>query len=132
MKKVLIVLTLILVIVLPTAVFAAPNNPVVQTIRGICGIDTTKLTDAQKADLTEQFNKMIALRKETINKMVSNGTITQAQADLMQKNVDAMTTYRQQNGFVGGCGVGNGFGGGRGMMGNGFRGNCLQTAPINQ
>jgi hypothetical protein len=131
MKKILIVLTLILVVALPTVAFAAPNNPVVKTVRGICGIDTTNLTEAQKADLTEQFNKMIVLRKETINKMVTNGTISKEQGDLMLKNLDAMVAYRQQNGFVGGCGMGNGFGGGRGMMGNGFRGNFIQTTPTN-
>ncbi len=100
------------------ASFAATSNtPAAQAFRNFCGIDTSKLTDQQKTDLSDSFKKMTDLRKETINKMVSNGTLTKEQGDAAVKRADDMSQYRQENGFACGPGMGKGFGGGRGMRG---------------
>lgn len=103
MKKILIVLCVMVAIAIPVTAFAATSDtPVAQVIRGFCGIDTSTLTEQQKDDLNDQFQEMIELRKETINKMVTNGTITNEQGDAAIKQIDDMATYRQDNGFTGG------------------------------
>lgn len=116
MKKLLIVIGLIVALAVPLTAFAATSDaPAAQTFRSWCGIDFSKLTDQQKTDLNDSFNKMMDLRKESINKMVENGAITKDQGDAAIKNINDMIKYRQENGFVGGMGMGKGFGGGRGM-----------------
>ncbi|NLI91773.1 MAG: YckD family protein [Peptococcaceae bacterium] len=126
-KKLFIVIGMVVALLIPTAAFAATSDtPAAQTIRGFCGIDTSNLTDQQKADLNTQFQKMVDLRKETINKMVADGAITKAQGDAAIQRMDDMVKYRQENGFTGR--MGRGFGGGFGM-----RGGCpYYTAPTNQ
>lgn len=122
MKKLFIILSLVLALSVPLTVFAATSDtPVAQTFRGWCGIDFSKLTDQQKTDLNDSFNKMMDLRKESINKMIENGTITKEQGDAAIKNIDAMIKYRQENGFVGGFG-------GRGM-GRGFGSRMFYNVP---
>lgn len=116
MKKLLIVISLILALAVPLTAFAATSDaPVAQAVRSFCGIDTSKLTTAQKTDLTDQFKKQMDLKKETINIMVSNGTITKEQGIASIKNIDDTIKYRNDNGFTGGMGMGRG--GGRGMGG---------------
>ena len=118
MKKLLLLIGLIVALAVPLTAFAATSDaPAAQALRGFCGIDTSKLTDQQKTDLNDQFKKQMDLRKESINKMVANGTITKEQGDAAIKNIDDMTKYRQENGFTGGMRMGRGFGGGRGMGG---------------
>jgi len=126
MKRILLLIGLVVAIAIPLTAFAATSDaPAAQAIRGFCGIDTSKLTDQQKTDMNDQSKKMMDLKKESINKMVENKTITKEQGEATIKRIDDMTKYRQENGFVGGCGMG-GFGG-RGMRGG--CGGC--TAPTN-
>ena len=114
MKKLLIVISLIVALAVPLTAFAATSNaPAAQAIRGFCGIDTSKMTTQQKTDLNDQFKKQMDLKKETINKMVSNGTITNEQGVAAIKSIDDMIKYRNDNGFTGGMGMGR-----RGMGGN--------------
>ena len=126
MKKLFLVLSLVLAILIPFSVFAATSDTTAaQTFRGWCGLDTSTLTDQQKADLNDSFNKMMDLRKESINTMVANGAITKAQGDAAIKRIDDMIKCRQDNGFVGGFG---GFGGrGRGA---GSRGGMFNNVPV--
>ena len=129
MKKLLIVITLVLALAVPLTAFAATSSaPVAQAVRSFCGIDTSKLTTAQKADLTDQFKKQMELKKETINKMVSNGSITKEQGAAYIKNIDDMIKYHNDNGFTGGMGMGRGGrGGGCGMGANGCTFNNTST-----
>jgi hypothetical protein len=63
-------------------------------------------------------NAMLSAKKATLTKLVADGKLTQAQADLMIQN---MTTRVKT--MVERTGVGPAFGqGGRGMMGQGMRG----------
>ncbi|KUO71839.1 MAG: hypothetical protein APF77_06935 [Clostridia bacterium BRH_c25] len=124
MKKLFIVLSLVLAISVPLTVFAATSDtPVAQTFRGWCGFDASTLTDQQKADLNDTYQKMIDLRKESINKMVENGTITKEQGDAAIKRIDDMDKYRQENGAVGGR-MGR-----MGRIGGGFRGGMFNNVP---
>lgn len=127
MKKLLMIIGIVVALAVPLTAFAATSDaPAAQAIRGICGIDASKLTDQQKADLNDQFKKMMDLKKESINKMVANGTLTAAQGTAAIKQTDDMIKYRQENGFTGR--MGGGFGG-RGMRA-GYGGSCGGfTAP---
>jgi hypothetical protein len=120
MKKLLTVLGVILALAIPPAAFAATSaTPAAQAIRCCCGINTSQLTDQQKADLTKQRQKITDLKKETVNKMVTNGALTKEQGASVIKQIDSRMQYCQENGFTGNCGMGNGGGGRRGMRHNG-------------
>lgn len=129
MKKILIVMALVVALAVPFTAFAATSDaPLAQTFRNFCGIDTSKLTDEQKSDLNDQFEKMMDLRKQSVQTMVDNGTITKEQGDAVIKNFEEMAKYRQENGIVGGFGGhGKGMGMGRGFGGNGCTFNVAPT-----
>ena len=57
---------------------------------GICKFDASKLTDQQKADLTDYSRKMADIKKKLINKMVDDRLITKAQGDAAIKRIDDM------------------------------------------
>lgn len=116
-KKVAIGLALILALALPITAFAGTTDtPVGNSIRLFCGIDTSKLTDTQKTDMLDSFKKVMEAKKDAVEKMVANKTITKAQGDAYIKSIDDMIKYRVDNGFATGTGTGM-------MNGNGRRGN---------
>lgn len=123
MKKLFLVLAVVIALAIPITVFAASSDsPIATNIRSFCGvgINASDLTEQQKADLSESFNKMIELRKETINKMVQNGSITKEQGDLELKRIEFMIKYHNENGYgyrpgMMGSGMMNGYGGNRMM-----------------
>lgn len=136
MKKVLIVLAVVLSITIPATAFAVTSkSSVALNFRSLCGfgVNSANLTEQQKADLTDAMSKMIALKKDIINKMIQNGTLTKEQGAQMLQQIDAMVKYHTENGFSGGMmngnfgngmmngndgyGMMNGYGGGMGMMG---------------
>lgn len=132
MRKLFFVLAVVIIVAIPIAAFAATSDSqAAANIRGFCGIgvNTSNLTDKQKADLDESFNKMIELRKETINKMVQDGLLTKEQGDLQLKQLEDMVKYHQENGSGYGFGMMGsrmmaGDGSGRGMM-DGYGGNGM-------
>ena len=122
MKKIIIFCLVVAVLLIPLTAFAAtssssaPANSSTPSATDkpqpkFAKIDPSKLTDAQKKDLEDQQAKMIALQKETINKMVSNGTITKEQGDEMLARIDNMEKIRKEKGFVPMPGMGMGKGG---------------------
>lgn len=128
MKKILIICLIVAALLIPITAFAATidgtasaNNTSItgeQKVKPnpMPKIDPSKLTDAQKKDLEAQHAKMLALQKETINKMVSNGTITKEQGDQMLANIDNREKNRLEKGVVPFPGMGKGdkgFGEGR-------------------
>lgn len=120
MKKILLVLVAIIVLLVPVGVYAATSDSsVAQNVRGFCGLgaDTSNLTEKQKADLDESFDKMIEVRKESINKMVQDGLITKEQGDLALERLNQMVEFHKENGYSNGAGMMGGFGRGSGMMG---------------
>jgi hypothetical protein len=96
-------------------------------IRGFFGIDTTKLTDAQKADVSNYTQKMADLEKEFINKMVSNGSMTKEKGDAAIKGIDDAL----KNGTYSPAGMGKGFGkqGDRGKHGD-FQNHKIDTSKL--
>ncbi len=90
LKKRLIATTIALALVVPTTVFAATSTSTTAIkIRGLFGIDSSKLTTAQQADVKDYAQKMADLQKSLLDKMVSNGSMTQAQADAQKAQIDS-------------------------------------------
>lgn len=69
-----------------TGVYAADSN--VEKVSDKPNIDVSNLTDAQKAELKVQLEKMIQLKKETVQKMIDNGSITREQGEKALEKLD--------------------------------------------
>lgn len=129
LKKVFFVLTAATVLTAPISVFAATSDTnVVTGYRGYCGLGiATNLTEEQKADWEASFNQMMEIRKESINKMVQDGLLTEEQGALELARLDDAIKYHEEYGYGTGIGMRNGIGRyqgttdnvgyGRGMMG---------------
>ncbi len=90
LKKGLIVTTMVLALVVPATAFASTSTSAAAIkIRGLFGIDSSKLTTAQLADVKDYAQKMADLQKSLLDKMVSNGSMTQAQADAQKTQIDS-------------------------------------------
>lgn len=108
-KKVLIALSIAAMTMVPFSVFAATSDTsVARSVRGFFGIDASKLTDAQKADVKDYSQKMADLQKDFINKMVANGALTQEQADAQINKIDDMLKNGGENGLLPSFGKGKG------------------------
>lgn len=89
-KKGLIATSILVALAVPTAAFAATSTSTAAVrIRGLFGIDSSKLTTAQQADVNDYAQKMADLQKSLLDKMVSDGAITQAQADAQKTQIDS-------------------------------------------
>lgn len=114
-KKAAIIMALIFALALPITAFAGTTNtPIGNSIRQFCGIDTSKLSTAQKTDMMDSWKNVMEAKKDAVKKMVANKTMTKAQGDAALKSIDDMVKYRAENGFANGIGNGNGM-----MNGNG-------------
>ncbi len=112
MKKIRILITagIIAALLVPFSVFAATSDSsVAKTVRGFFGIDFSKLSDQQKADVNTYSQKMAELQKEFVDKMVSNGTMTKEQGDAEKSRIDKALKASQDNGNAYGYGMGKGF-----------------------
>lgn len=88
------------------------------------------LTDVQKQELAPLFTQMMNIRKQILKKLVTDGTITQADADQRAAWMQERMNYRMQNDIGGGHGPGMmGSGHGRGL-GNGFDPRGQQQPPV--
>lgn len=122
-KKIAITLALIFTMALPITAFAGTTDTAVgNSIRLFCGIDTTKLSDTQKADMLTSWKKMMEVKKDAVNTMVANKTITAAEGAAYIKSIDDLIKYRTENGFTTGYGRMGGNGNGNGMMNGKGRG----------
>ncbi|ADD02021.1 conserved hypothetical protein [Thermoanaerobacter italicus Ab9] len=105
-NKWLIVLAVALALAIPLTVFAANiDSPLTNSIKGFFGIDTSKLTSEQKQIIADYNKKIADLEKEFINKLLSEGLITQQQADNIIKNIDSRVSEANQDSvpfFIGG------------------------------
>lgn len=99
-RKFMIVLAVIIALAIPFSVFAATSNtPAAKSVRSFFGIDPSKLTDKQKADISDYNKKMADLQKDFINKMVADGVITKEQGDAAIKQIDDMLNNANKNGM---------------------------------
>jgi Protein of unknown function (DUF2680). len=85
-KKIIAGILAALCISVPASVSA--ENDKVEKFNDKANVDISKLTDAQKADLKAQLEKMLQLKKETVQKMIDNGSITREQGEKMLEKLD--------------------------------------------
>jgi hypothetical protein len=133
MRKALLIIAIVVLALVPVAAFALIATTPARTAAAAADKAPAvkqELTEQQRADLEESFQKMIELRKETINTMVQNGLMTEEQGKLALERLDQMAERIAENGYANSYGLMRGcFGGavadgyyGRGggmMRGNG-------------
>lgn len=107
-RKLLIGLTAILVLAFAVPAFATFNG----------------FTDAQKKNISNYQKQMVELRKKMVDEYVSAGQITADQAKVIKDNMDKAQKYREDNGIIGGPGMGGRGCGGAGGFGQGACGNA--------
>lgn len=102
-KKLILLFSLFAAVAIPASVFAATSDTsVAKSVRGFFGIDASKLTDDQKADVSTYSKKMADLQKEFINKMVENGSMTKEQGDAEIERIDEALQNGKVDGLTGG------------------------------
>lgn len=90
-RKIIIILAVMIAILIPFTAFAAgAGNQTIKSVMGFFGIDTSKLTDQQKTDIATYNQKLADLMKEFVNKMVSDGIMTQDQGNKFTTMIDNM------------------------------------------
>lgn len=120
--KLIIIVAVIVALVLPVSIFAAASDaPAAKQIRGFFGIDISKLSDKQKADIKSYSQSMAELQKKFINKMVENGTMTKEQGNAAVKRIDESLANGLENGVYPGLG---------GMMKGGFKGRGMHEGSV--
>ena len=109
-----------------------------QGTQGNCpysGVDSSTLTDEQKAEIAAAFQSRMEERKAAVQEQLNAGTITRDQAEAALQRIDAMIQYHQENGFTcqgqgqgqglrQGRGNGQNMGPGRGDRQGSNQGNC--------
>lgn len=101
MKKILMILAVILLVTVPTGVFAATSDSyIAEGVRAFCGlgINTSDLTDQQQTDVEDAFNQMIEQRKESISTFVADGLMTQEEANSALERLNEMVEYHDEDG----------------------------------
>ena len=112
MRKALLIIAIVVLALVPIAAYAlVVNTPVRADVRAYYNGSSNRqaLTQQQQTDLQESHQKMIDLRKETINKMVQDGLLTAEQAQIELQQLDEMAAYHAENvsnygyGMMNGC-----------------------------
>jgi len=104
-KKVIAGIMAALCLAVPFGVSAKNSNIDKVNIRQ--QLDISKLNETQKADLKTQLEKMIQLKKETVQKMIDNGSIAKDQGDSMLQKLDERMKAVQEGNFEFGKDKGN-------------------------
>jgi len=111
MRKALLIVAIVVLALVPVAAYLlVVNSPARADVRAYYSGSSNRqeLTQQQQADLDESYQKMIDLRKETINKMVQDGLLTAEQAQIELQQLDQMAAYHAENGDNYGYGMMNG------------------------
>lgn len=104
MRKALMIIAIVILVLTPVAAYAlATYSPARADVR-YSGYQQ-ELTQQQEADLQESYQQMIDLRKETINKMVQDGLLTQEEGQSALAQLDEMAAYHAENGYTFGYGM---------------------------
>lgn len=103
-RKALLIIAIVVLVLVPVAAFALANYSPVRSDVSYPAY-RQELTQQQEADLQESFQQMIDLRKETINKMVQDGLLTQEEGQEALAQLDEMAAYHAENGYAFGYGM---------------------------
>lgn len=123
MRKTLLIIAIVVLALVPFAAFALiATTPARTAVRSVDEVPAVRqeLTEQQQADLEESFQEMIELRKETINKMVQNGLMTEEEGKLAIERLDQLTERIAENGYANSYGLMRGCFGG--AVANGYYG----------
>ena len=104
MRKALLIIAIVILVLVPVAAFALANYSPVRSDVSYPAYQQ-ELTQQQEADLQESFQQMIDLRKETTNKMVQDGLLTQEEGQEALAQLDEMAAYHAENGYAFGYGM---------------------------
>lgn len=108
MRKALLIIAIVVLALVPFGVYAliatAPARAVVRAA-DTAPVAQQDLTPEQQADLEESFQKMLDLRKETINTMVQDGLLTEEQGQLALERLDRMAEDFAEDGTAYGYGA---------------------------
>lgn len=130
MKKLLFALAALVVMAVPAGVFAAEQTtpPAIDRATECPAYvwNNQELTEEQRAAMQESYESRQEVRKEIIGNLVTDGQITQEEADQALERSEQRQQLRLENG----CGLGDGTGMmngegkgfGRGMMNGGGNG----------
>lgn len=111
MRKALLIIAIVVLALVPIAAYAlVANTPARADVRAYYNDSANRqeLTQQQQTDLEEAHQKMIDLRKDTINKMVQDGLLTAEQAQIELQQLDQMAAYHAENSGAYGYGMMNG------------------------
>ena len=103
MRKALLVIAIVILVLTPIAAYALARYSPVRTNVGF-STNQQELTQQQEADLQESYQQMIDLRKESINKQVQDGLLTQEEGQQALERLDEMAAYHAANGYTFGYG----------------------------
>lgn len=101
MRKTLLIIALVVLLLVPIVAFAVTSNTpatVPQRVSRGYAAQQPDLTDQQEADLLASYQQMLALRKETVTKMVQDGLLTEEQGNAELQRLDELAAYAQENG----------------------------------
>ena len=104
MRKALLIIAIAVLVLTPVAAYAIVANAPARAEANLPGY-RQELTQQQQTDLQESFQKMIDLKKESINKMVADGLLTAEQGQQALTQLDAMAAYHAENGYTSGYGM---------------------------
>ncbi|MBA4347992.1 MAG: hypothetical protein C0413_03980 [Clostridiales bacterium] len=103
-RKALLIIAIVILVLTPVAAYAIMTYSPARNDVGLPGY-RRELTQQQEADLQESFQQMIDLKKETINKMVQDGLLTEEQGQQALEQLDDMAAYHAENGYAAGFGM---------------------------
>ena len=103
MKKALLIIAIVILVLTPVAAYAIVAYSPARSDAAFPGY-RQELTQQQEADLQASFQQMIDLRRETINKMVSDGLLTEEQGQQALAQLDDMAVFHSENGYAFGFG----------------------------
>ena len=108
MRKALLIIAIVVLALVPFAAYMlivnTPARVAVSTDTQTATTAGQELTEQQQADLQESHQKMIDLRKESIQKMVQDGLLTQAEGQQALEQLDRMAAYFAESGSTFGFG----------------------------
>lgn len=109
MRKALLIIAIVVLALVPFAAYMlivnTPARVAVSTDTQTATTAGQELTEQQQADLKTAFQKMVDLKKETINTLVQDGLMTKEQGDRALERLDQMVAYYAENGFAYGNGA---------------------------
>ncbi len=111
MRKTLLIIAIAILVFTPVIAYViVANSPA--RVKTVLPEYRQELTQQLQMDLQESFQKMIDLRKESINKMVADGLLSEERGQQALAQLDAMAAYHAENGYAFGYGMMGGCHGG--------------------